>query len=105
MAPDANIAYLKARQAYLTFVITAGDSQSFLWQKVHFESAKQLKMNNDIVLTRPAKGTGVVILNRSGYVSKMDAILKDTNKFLKLGDLSFDDTQKIENKQQKRFLE
>ena len=35
----------------------------------------------------------------------MDAILEDTNKFLKLGYLSFDDTQKIENKLQKRFLE
>ena len=35
----------------------------------------------------------------------MDAILGDTNKFLKLGDLSFDDTQKLENKLQKRFLE
>ena len=35
----------------------------------------------------------------------MDAILEDTNKFLKLGDLTFDDTQKIENKLQKRFLE
>ena len=62
-------------------------------------------MNNDIVLTRPDKGTGVVILNRADYVSKMDAILEDTNKFLKLGDLSFDDTQKIKNKLQKRFLE
>ena len=38
-------------------------------------------------------------------VSKMDAILEDTNTFLKLGDLSFDDTQKIENKLPKRFLE
>ena len=35
----------------------------------------------------------------------MNAILDDTNKFLKLGDLSFDDTQKRENKPQKRFLE
>ena len=35
----------------------------------------------------------------------MDAILEDTNKFLTLGDLSFDDTQKIENKLQKHFLE
>ena len=71
---------------------------------MHFESAKQLKMNNDIVLSRPDKGAGVFILNRADYVSKMDAILEDTNKFLRLGDLSFDYTQKIENKSQKRFL-
>ena len=62
-------------------------------------------MNNDMVLTRPDKGAGVVIVNRADYVSKMNAILEDTNMFLKLGDLSFDDTQKIKNKLQKRFLE
>ena len=33
----------------------------------------------------------------------MNAILEDKDKFLKLGDLSFDDTQKLENKLQKRF--
>ena len=47
----------------------------------------------------------MVVLNKADYVSKMNAILEDTNKFLKLGDLSFDDTQKLENKLQKRFLE
>ena len=62
-------------------------------------------MNTDIILARPDKGAGVVVLNRADYVSKMDAILEDTNKFLKLGDLSFDDTQKLENKLQKPFLE
>ena len=91
LAPAANIAYLKARLADLaqTFANTTVNSQSFLWQKVHFESAKQLKMNND---TRPDKGASVVILNRADYVSKVGAILEDINKFLKLGDLSFDDT-------------
>ena len=75
LAPAANIAYLKARLADLaqTFAHTTVDSQSFLWQKVHFESAKQLKMNNDIVLTRPDKDAGVDILNRADYVSKMGA--------------------------------
>ena len=62
-------------------------------------------MNNDVVLTRPDKGAGVVILNKADYLSKMDAILGDIDKFLKLGDLSFDDTQRIENKLQIRFLE
>ena len=45
------------------------------------------------------------LLNRADYIGKVNAILEDTNKFLKLGDLSFDDTQKLENKLQKRFLE
>ena len=72
---------------------------------MHFESAKQLKMNNGVVLTRPDKDAVLVILNKADYLSKMDAILGDTDKFLTLGDLSFDDPQKIENKLQKRFLE
>ena len=71
---------------------------------MYFESPKQLKMNND-VLTRPDKGAGMVILNKVDYLSKMDAILGDTDKFLKLGDLSLDDTYNIENKLQKHFLE
>ena len=106
LAATANIAYLKARLADLaqTFNTTV-DSQSFLWQRMHFKSAKQLKMNNDVVLTRPEKGAGMVILNKADYLSKIDAILWDTDKFLKLGDLSFDDTHKIENKLLKRFLE
>ena len=107
LVPSCNIAYLKARLAELdmSFVNTPVDSHRFLWQKMHFESVKQLKMNPDIILTKPDKGAGVVILNRADYIGKMNAILKDTDKFLKLGDLSFDDTQKLENKLQKRFLE
>ena len=35
----------------------------------------------------------------------MAIILDDTTKFLKIGDLSFDDTHKLEIKLQKRFLE
>ena len=62
-------------------------------------------MNNEVVITRPDKGASVVILNKVDYSSKMDAILGDTDKFLKLGDLSFDDTHRIENKLQKRFLD
>ena len=33
----------------------------------------------------------------------MNVILDDTDKFLKLGDLSFDDTQKLENKTTETF--
>ena len=42
LTATANIAYLKARLADLaqTFVNTTVDSQSFLWQRMHFESAK-----------------------------------------------------------------
>ena len=68
-APSCNIAYLKARLADLTqyFVNIPVDSHRFLCQKIHFESAKQLRQNADILLTKPDKGAGVVILNRADY--------------------------------------
>ena len=46
-----------------------------------------------------------MILNLTDYMTKMATILDDTTKFLKTGDLSFDDTHKLEIKLQKRFLE
>ena len=64
-----------------------------------------LTRNSDILITRPDKGAGVVILNRSDYITKMATILDDTTKFLKIGDLFFNDTHKLEIKLQKRFLE
>ena len=105
-ASSCNVAYLKAILADLAqcFVNTPVNSHRFLWQKIHFESAKQLRQNTDILLTKPDKGAGVVILNRADYIGKMNAILDDTDKFLKLGNLSFDDTQKLGNKLQKCFL-
>ena len=40
----------------------------------HFETAKRLKNNTNNYLTRPDKGAGVVILNRSNYIDKMSVI-------------------------------
>jgi hypothetical protein len=40
-----------------------------------------LKKKEDIIITRPDKGGGTVILNKSDYMEKLRAILSDTNKF------------------------
>ena len=69
-----------------------------MWQKNHFEIAQCLKRNSDILITRPDKDAGVVILNRTDYITKMPTILDDTTKFLKIGDLSFHETHKLEIK-------
>ena len=76
-----------------------------MWQKNIFEVAQCLKRNSDILITRPDKGAGIVILNCTDYITKMTTILDDTTKFLKIGDLSFDDTHKLEIKLQKQYLE
>ena len=77
----------------------------FLWQKNHFEDPNCLKWISDILITRPDKGPGVVILYFTDYIIKMDTIFDDTTKSLQIGDLSLDDTHNLEIKLQKRFLE
>ena len=42
---------------------------------------KKLRQNKDIVITRPDKGNGVVILNRKDYNDMMYEILSDITKF------------------------
>ena len=49
--------------------------------KEEFLALKSLSNNKDIVIMKPDKGTGVVILNRVDYVSRMDEIISDTTKF------------------------
>ena len=87
---------MKARLADLPngLINITVNSNGFLLQKNHFEVAKYLKRKSDILITRPDKGAGVVILNLSDYIAKMATILDDATKFLKIGGLSFDDTYK-----------
>ena len=43
---------------------------------------KSSRKDRDIVITKPDKGNGVVILNRNDYVDKMHKILDDCTKFM-----------------------
>ena len=45
---------------------------------------RSLGRNRDLVVCRPDKGKGVVLLNKHDYISKMNDILVDTSKFIKL---------------------
>jgi hypothetical protein len=47
---------------------------------------KNLSKNNNIVITKPDKGKGIVILDKTDYISKIDTILSDENKFEKIPD-------------------
>ena len=59
---------------YRSHLSTFGDANKTActqrYQKIHFESAKQLRRNTDILLTKPNKGAGVVILSRADYIDK-----------------------------------
>ena len=50
---------------------------------------KELAKNPDIVILRPDKGRGTVILDKADYINKMSTILQDNTKFLKIGAPTF----------------
>ena len=47
---------------------------------------RNLRKNEDIVITKPDKGNGVVILNRKLYNNAIEEIISDTSKFEKLSE-------------------
>ena len=59
---------------------------------------KKLSKREDILLTRPDKGKGTVILNRHEYKEKVENILGDESKFRKIGDPDFTTIFQIEDR-------
>ena len=55
---------------------------------VHLDALNNLKNNADIVISKPDKGSGVVIMDRKDYVEKMTKLIDDPTKF------QLDNTQK-----------
>ena len=50
----------------------------------HLEALKNLQANQDILLSKPDKGAGIVLMDRSDYIVKMNTILADQTKFRKM---------------------
>src|SRR5215469_18284728 len=46
-----------------------------------FNVIRSLKKDNSILITRPDKGKGVVILDRVDYITKLHNLLSDTSKY------------------------
>ena len=62
------------------------DRFAFPLGKEHLAAIRELRnMKDDIVITRPDKGAGTVLLDRSDYIAKMMDILNDERKFECLG--------------------
>ena len=59
----------------------------------HREALLKLKRNPNLLILRPDKGSGVIIMDRDQYVSKMETILSDDTKFKK-DQRQFDETNK-----------
>ncbi len=87
-----------------SFVGTPIDLSDFRMHKECFAAYKSLRDNQNIIVTKPDKGSGVVILNRCDYISKMTSILSDEAKFKHLGPAAqFDFTVNIEKAFQRRM--
>ncbi|XP_064098125.1 uncharacterized protein LOC135209357 [Macrobrachium nipponense] len=59
---------------------------------------KNLANDKDIIIVKPDKGGGTVILNKHEYINKMENILDDTSKFEKLGSPDLYNVIKSEDK-------
>ena len=51
--------------------------------KEHMESLKKLRTNKEIIISKPDKGCGIVLLDKNDYINKMGNILSDNTKFVK----------------------
>ena len=99
---------LKARLADLAHLYCDStiDSRDFTMHKECFCAINRLRKNDDIIIIKPDKGSGVILLNKSDYVDNMNKILDDLSKFKRLGPVSSNDnTASIESRLQKRLLD
>ena len=80
------------------------DRTGFPLRTEHFEAIHQLKRDKELVITRPDKGNGVVLLRRDDYTEKMLAILSQQDKFLRLGDVAENDNTVLQERALQAFL-
>ena len=88
--------------SYCSMEVDLGD---FRMSRECKNAYKTLKEDLNIIISKPDKGAGVVILDRVDYNKKMMDILKDTTKFMLIGKTeTFDLTAKIEQAFQRKML-
>ena len=69
------------------------------------QAIKSLKQREEIIISRPDKGEGVVVMDRMEYQANMSEILEDTSKFQCIGDAElFDKTLQQERALQAYLL-
>ena len=89
--------------AYVGSLVISWESDG---RSEHLRTLISLSWNNSLVITRPDKDSGVVILDYQCNVNKMMSILGDTTKFLKHGAVDcFDHTTSTGTKVQRSLVE
>ena len=80
------------------------DDGEFRMHRECYVATKNLMNNREIIISRPDKGSGTVLMDRSDYVAKMRTILDCPDKFVELGPAStYDFTSQIESAFQRRL--
>ena len=80
------------------------DKTGFPLDRDHMKTLNELRKNQDIIISRPDKGNGVVILDRSDYIAKMMTILSDREKFECIGDVDTCDNTLQQERALQAFL-
>jgi hypothetical protein len=68
------------------------------------KSVKALRNKEGLLITKPDKGSGIVLMNRTDYVAKMHQIIDDATKFKHLGPIDTHDNTDKREKELKDFL-
>ena len=58
-------------------------SGNYFIPRDHMDALKRLRRNEDIIISKPDKGNGIVLLDKVDYVRKMEQLLSDKTRFLK----------------------
>ena len=66
--------------------------------KKFYDTLKNFRKDKTITILKPDKGNGIVILNTSDYISKMEEILEDNQKFTEIKEDHFKTIIKQEDK-------
>ena len=88
LKPSSNLASsdFKAKlnslvHAYAGMSVASEESR---WGDQHHRVVESLRDNNSLVISKPDKGAGVVLLDHADYVNKMSLTLNDDTKFKKI---------------------
>ena len=87
-ASEIKLKELKAKLHDITYAYagSTADKHDLPLLKRHLDAIRSLRNNQEILITKPDKGTGTVVIDRSSYFERIkNEILGDTSKFKHLG--------------------
>jgi len=94
---DADACRISLANTAKKYATSKPDTTGFNLSREHMKALRDLRRNDEIVITKPDKGRAIVVLSKDQYAQKMEAILTDETKFKKLGPAKdYDKTEKVE---------